>query len=167
MGSDNISPCDIRCIVNFNPRSPHGERPGGLTPAPCPIVISIHAPRMGSDKTPSCFRMSSGHFNPRSPHGERPERRHGRIRLRIFQSTLPAWGATRDAGSTCHVHHISIHAPRMGSDPTPETDRHSMTYFNPRSPHGERPMLQDGFTTDTPISIHAPRMGSDALSNRR
>ena len=56
--------------------------------------ISIHAPRMGSD----CMRISKQYAK------------------NVFQSTLPAWGATKtkfieEGGIT-----ISIHAPRMGSD---------------------------------------------------
>ena len=34
----------------------------------------------------------------------------------IFQSTLPAWGATRNDAIDIRVIFISIHAPRMGSD---------------------------------------------------
>ena len=105
----------------FNPRSPHGERPACRTrtaPAQC-------------------------YFNPRSPHGERPlDALDKRIRVNLFQSTLPARGATlhvhvfqqplvafqstlpaRGAtrGGIAEVNHglrISIHAPRTGSDPS-------------------------------------------------
>ncbi len=35
---------------------------------------------------------------------------------------------------------ISIHAPRMGSDQSaPASKPLAPAYFNPRSPHGERP----------------------------
>ena len=101
-------------------------------------MISIHAPRVGSDagrNESSC--------------------------LLIFQSTLPAWGATS----------ISSAASSMSC------------YFNPRSPRGERRDRHgcchrlDGFQSTLPawgatatayfvkrantISIHAPRVGSD------
>ena len=78
---------------NFNPRSPHGERPVQLQTMVDGLKISIHAPRMGSDvdfqpwersNTISIHapRMGSDdlclyvmfsffYFNPRSPHGER------------------------------------------------------------------------------------------------
>ncbi len=36
-----------------------------------------------------------------------------------------------------------------------------MTYFNPRSPHGERRLLWKHWEEFNGISIHAPRMGSD------
>ena len=58
-------------LFYFNPRSPHGERPFKLSWSKLP-TISIHAPRMGSDIAAL---------------------KHNAISL-IFQSTLPAWGAT-------------------------------------------------------------------------
>ena len=58
-----------------------------------------------------------------------------------FQSTLPARGAT-----TFVVHaqksNISIHAPRTGSDALYFPRIAFARYFNPRSPHGERPSGQ-------------------------
>ena len=104
------------------------------------LVISIHAPRTGSDGNRRDHQARGGNFNPRSPHGERPfplpagtsaayhfnpRSPHGERRYitrasgkspKIFQSTLPARGATLSFG----VH------------------RQNTNYFNPRSPHGER-----------------------------
>ena len=57
---------------HFNPRSPRGERLGVLSADRTAIAISIHAPRGGSD----FFRVRSGY------------------KYRLFQSTLPAGGAT-------------------------------------------------------------------------
>jgi len=56
--------------------------------------ISIHAPRMGSDITCSADTATAGDFNPRSPHGERRGNPVVLWSITIFQSTLPAWGAT-------------------------------------------------------------------------
>ena len=59
----------------------------------------------------------------------------------LFQSTLPVGGATRNGRAVIHREHISIHAPRGGSD----VDLfHCKTY--------------------TAISIHAPRGGSDSIA---
>ena len=55
-----------------------------------------------------------------------------------FQSTLPAWGATKQEYINNAPLSISIHAPRMGSDCAGRTIGLSYSYFNPRSPHGER-----------------------------
>ena len=122
----------------FNPRSPHGERPTKTCPITLWTAISIHAPRTGSDLWLHSRARTLLYFNPRSPHGER--------RL------LPTCGR-------------------------------SCLYFNPRSPHGERLLalrrfaLNPRFQSTLPargatmtssrsdgasaISIHAPRTGSD------
>ena len=78
--------------------------------------ISIHAPRTGSDLPP----MQTCGIS------------------RIFQSTLPARGATRALRLRMqpdgHFNPRSPHGERLGS--SPRADKTS--YFNPRSPHGER-----------------------------
>ena len=80
----------------------------------------------------------AAYFNPRSPRGERlPEGSTGRLH-RIFQSTLPARGATMLARVTSDCLPISIHAPREGSDRPVGGVCRQCAYFNPRSPRGER-----------------------------
>ena len=124
----------------------------------------------------------------------------------VFQSTLPGWGATGPAPSTpcaCDfnprspdgerlasvtvasaVSSISIHAPRMGSDPRRGLRRYvwsSISIHAPRmgSDSGvlRHPLSPSQFQSTLPgwgathvkrrldfgraISIHAPRMGSD------
>ena len=142
---------------------------------------------MGSDKRTRASFTVKDNFNPRSPHGERLRQYLESSPCRIFQSTLPAWGATctnrreephlqdfnprsphgeRQSPETtlvCPVV-ISIHAPRMGSDKKKTKYRQHPRDFNPRSPHGER--LADSMKTIRPktISIHAPRMGSDSTT---
>ncbi len=119
-GSDRSRPDRAYHLRDFNPRSPHGERRDkgqhGLTMSDC---ISIHAPRTGSDKAEA-----------------------GRLRAEgVFQSTLPARGATHISRLCSLSSPISIHAPRTGSD------------------------CADGmrFKPCEEISIHAPRTGSDLL----
>ena len=151
-------------IQDFNPRSPHGERQAFLVLA-------------------SCCR----NFNPRSPHGERPPCRRRSLSSGRFQPTLPARGATWDDISEAYDAYISTHAPRTGSDalticpvcnavifqPTLPargatihfgTPVHPHSHFNPRSPHGERPMHDGGCGDYVGISTHAPRTGSDPSS---
>ena len=82
---------------------------------------------------------------------------HGR-----FQSTLPARGATvMFVVLLLSFQGISIHAPRTGSDTTRTARCWKPAYFNPRSPHGERPDAGLFAFTRRVISIHAPRTGSD------
>ncbi len=56
-----------------------------------------------------------------------------------FQSTLPARGATDGTALPCRQARISIHAPRTGSDSDDKKVLQKHLDFNPRSPHGERP----------------------------
>ena len=166
----------------FNPRSPHGERPA---------VGVQHRYR--------------AYFNPRSPHGERPITFEAILCDFPFQSTLPARGATQWAnywydklqfqstlpargatgftmllllarhisihaprtGSDAtveiiqrHMRGISIHAPRTGSDKSAKTERGITMDFNPRSPHGERPEVEgllQGAKYFNPRSPHGER----------
>ena len=58
--------------------------------------ISIHAPRTGSDRRRRRKSSMRGDFNPRSPHGERHCEYLTKDLEMLFQSTLPARGATID-----------------------------------------------------------------------
>ena len=51
----------------------------------------------------------------------------------------------------------------MGSDKLQHSICLGCSYFNPRSPCGERPILYYLFFTLAHISIHAPRVGSDVM----
>ena len=171
-------------IQHFNPRSPCGERlrrrarrsgrnrfqstlplrgaTSGLFRRDLHELISIHAPLAGSD--PRLFVRSG--------------------KAEQFQSTLPLRGATDEQLRAWLTFSISIHAPLAGSDvPVTRLDWRQ-TYFNPRSPCGERqesgslPPDVSIFQSTLPlrgatpvlpvvaqagdISIHAPLAGSDA-----
>ena len=79
----------------------------------------------------------------------------------VFQSTLPAWGATEIFICYRNTGDISIHAPRMGSDFVACASVRIHGDFNPRSPHGERLAREKTRLQILRISIHALRMGSD------
>ena len=138
-------PPGVRPAIYFNPRSPHGERHSANNTSSGSTKISTHAPRTGSDQF--------AHFV-------------GREAI-SFQPTLPARGAT------CR----RIRCARNVCD------------FNPRSPHGERPDARTLGRRERPfqptlpargatprescarrirsISTHAPRTGSDAKGRKR
>ena len=154
---------DKSADFDFNPRSPHGERHLANDGTIATATISIHAPRTGSDRTAYLLQLGCINFNPRSPHGER---RNPGV---FFQAKFD----------------ISIHAPRTGSDaPSPDPNNYQQFQstlpargatkhadsswacagdFNPRSPHGERPVLSLMLPATEAISIHAPRTGSDIV----
>ena len=56
----------------------------------------------------------------------------------LFQSTLPAGGATQIDKDKALGVNISIHAPRRGSDRCRTRCYNVFRNFNPRSPQGER-----------------------------
>ena len=142
---------------NFNPRSPHGERPSMRVRTSRASVISIHAPRTGSDvvghaqkvfalafqstlpargatKVPLIVLTAHPHFNPRSPHGERRCCKTQTAIQGVFQSTLPARGATTSWIQSRQSSGISIHAPRTGSDGARRTGLSSLSRFQSTLP---------------------------------
>ena len=100
-------------------------------------VISIHAPRMGSDVTRKRFYtfIAISIHAPRMGSDNRILHRGG---LKIFQSTLPAWGATWARRYWTARKRFQSTLPAWGATPFHE-------------------VFPVGFC----ISIHAPRMGSD------
>ena len=81
-------------------------------------------------------------FNPRSPCGERLSFAALRINSRVFQSTLPVWGATCGPFLPARPKLFQSTLPVWGATP-------------------ERKDLKE----NRAISIHAPRVGSDDLDN--
>ena len=122
----------------FNPRSPWGERHSFCRPFRAFRLFQSTLPVGGATFCPHWFTFSV-----------------------LFQSTLPVGGATKLERTTKECAEISIHAPRGGSDhllrgmpPQGEISIHAprggsdpplwqscrpVSYFNPRSPWGERP----------------------------
>ena len=138
-GSDTFCSNSASCPTNFNPRSPHGERPQRRALLKYEQAFQSTLPARGATVSSAA---GTGKGN-------------------TFQSTLPARGATDShhealfpAGISIHAprtgsdlhstrtpprRDISIHAPRTGSDRTPPRRDERGGDFNPRSPHGERP----------------------------
>ena len=114
-GSDLRNLSIFNRIPNFNPRSPHRERPSLLFRCP-----------------------NLPYFNPRSPHRERRLSVTIHVHNKVFQSTLPSQGATGLETGEYIVKQISIHAPLTGSDGHEVQMVWRRSYFNPRSPHRER-----------------------------
>ncbi|AUD71349.1 Hypothetical protein NRBB04_1388 [Bifidobacterium breve] len=189
MGSDLRRTERFTCALDFNPRSPDGERRDQEMRRVMRIVISIHAPRMGSDRpSQTCSRSAvrfqstlpgwgatrppcrswnpSQYFNPRSPDGERLMPWDADNRVVAFQSTLPGWGATLPTLSGCGLFHVfQSTLPGWGATLSAGRLQYPIHHFNPRSPDGERRCAEFGRGHFGAISIHAPRMGSDAVPN--
>ena len=127
-------------MLNFNPRSPDGERLDKNNGLPIDSGISIHAPRMGSDVQLAGATANSGYFNPRSPDGERRDSPRADPTRSYFNPRSP------DGERLVPVRRVGCR----------------FFHFNPRSPDGERPDVYEQAFRDYEISIHAPRLGSDA-----
>ena len=82
----------------------------------------------------------------------------------LFQSTLPARGATAVDGAVVFVDAISIHAPREGSDAMPAYTSPPPELFQSTLPARGATGGSKPSTKGENISIHAPREGSDALA---
>ena len=131
-------PADIMLANHFNPRSPHGERP--LPPpesAQC-VSISIHAPRTGSDAKRAATR--------------------GRHAISIH---APRTGSDMMVRTHVIAQQISIHAPRTGSDGREALTRWGAVLFQSTLPaRGATSVIWEE-VAEAKISIHAPRTGSD------
>ena len=138
-GSDLVVLHHFSKRIDFNPRSPHGERPFG-SPGKRMLLFDFN-PRSphGERLSVSPRLIHSPYFNPRSPHGERQMRlRYSCVFLLNFNPRSPH-GERLDNVTVFLPLGISTHAPRTGSD------------LAEKATSGRR---QD-------ISTHAPRTGSD------
>ena len=77
--------------------------------------ISIHAPREGSINRSRSLSGSARDFNPCSPRGEHHAPTPTPKKRFVFQSMLPARGASFVPQQSGQTARISIHAPREGS----------------------------------------------------
>ena len=134
VGSDVVDCHLFLSSFNFNPRSPRGERQMSL-PVVVSAIISIHAPRVGSDNAPRKVRVYG-------------------IAISIH---APRVGSDDNTGGSLNGAYISIHAPRVGSDYESCPVRLISSYFNPRSPRGERPHGFQRLRTETDFNPRSPR----------
>ena len=125
--------------VDFNPRSPHGERlylwqevtaenrfqstlpaRGATLDEIKTILLAEFQSTLPARGATVCFlptTESSWYFNPRSPHGERRCRRQRGVCRRRISIHAPRTGSDAVANAEWVKHDvISIHAPRTGSD---------------------------------------------------
>ena len=137
-GSDPVRVECTAVFIDFNPRSPWGERrythivvlTYGLFQSTLPVggatgqgqlvgllsVISIHAPRGGSDCRRGGLSQLERDFNPRSPWGERLQRHICMQVAATISIHAPRGGSDRVTTTPYNAKGISIHAPRGGSD---------------------------------------------------
>ena len=133
---DDLTPPD-EC--HFNPRSPHGERLAqGYQINPTTIFQST-LPARGATLS-KLIVGPAPEFQSTLPARGATTAKLKMLDSELFQSTLPARGATDVVVVPRLFLNISIHAPRTGSDLCTIPIKSEICYFNPRSPHGERPI---------------------------
>ena len=126
------------------------------------FYISTHAPRTGSDQISVSVFARRYYFNPRSPHGERLwVTAYARKELEI-STHAPRTGSDNIPYAITERYLISTHAPRTGSDPKSGKSRPGRLYFNPRSPHGERPTEQSSRACGLRFQPTLPARGATA-----
>ena len=141
-GSDKLLHNASSFTQDFNPRSPHGERPVRTSNQRNAEAFQPTLPARGATGIRPKILFSKDDFNPRSPHGER------------HRSPKPATGSFP----------ISTHAPRTGSDQRGDTGSHQAAEFQPTLPARGATIKQSKSKRKQTISTHAPRTGSDLLS---
>ena len=80
-----------------------------------------------------------------------------------FQSTLPARGATHAILQSITLLDVSIHAPGEGSDRGRETSERGEREFQSTLPARGATVLQPRHRSQRLVSIHAPGEGSDDI----
>ena len=187
-GSDGTAFHQRQHAGDFNPRSPHGERPSSMAHRAILLLFQSTLPARGATTSPISSGKSTTYFNPRSPHGERRSACIWMARHTAFQSTLPARGATRRKARCCTSTSFQSTLPARGATSLPATRTSSESSFQSTLPargatnvRMDIPIHKLSFQSTLPargatqrgqprgqfdfISIHAPRTGSDDFAN--
>ena len=171
-------------IADFNPRSPHGERPFAPDSMTCKGKFQPTLPARGATDEADAAQWRAARFQPTLPaRGATSGGWADSYIICTISTHAPRTGSDKASRKTKTANTISTHAPRTGSDCWHLQALSNPNNFNPRSPHGERPICV-GITFSTRdfnprsphgerrlpsrlmvcqhwISTHAPRTGSD------
>ena len=169
--------------IDFNPRSPHGERHLACMDGADAMIFQSTLPARGATYKSPLARCQEVFQSTLPARGATGQNTISGILTELFQSTLPARGATATDLRTKFVAQFQSTLPARGATRprVPESPHRNFnprsphgerrrqrpkkkikkSYFNPRSPHGERRGILSSPTDERRISIHAPRTGSD------
>ena len=126
-------------LTNFNPRSPHRERPMMITADAPEDKFQSTLPSQGATRNRQVLLLSQKNFNPRSPHRERLRRRTGTNIYVYFNPRSPHRERPIRASRTHKGKRFQSTLPSQGATIIRCKFEQSMRDFNPRSPHRERP----------------------------
>ena len=142
--------------ADFNPRSPHGERPCRKTRNALPAAfqptlpargatrkedtmkqktrISTHAPRTGSDIKTGARPEGGHHISTHAPRTGSDRAIQAKRRARWISTHAPRTGSDTDGDAQAPPRKISTHAPRTGSDTLGRRERPKTATFQPTLP---------------------------------
>ena len=115
-GATRLSCASLFFFVDFNPRSPHGERPRRVQRLPFRQNFNPRSPHGERRHQRPHQPPEDRDFNPRSPHGERRESHRHDLPDAFISIHAPRTGSDTDGDAQAPPRKISIHAPRTGSD---------------------------------------------------
>ena len=129
------------------------------------LFISIHAPREGSDVLGVQVRCYHDLFQSTLP--ARGATRGGRLidKKGRFQSTLPARGATRGGRLIDKKGRFQSTLPARGATVIGGYCRDTLKDFNPRSPRGERPRAKLAYCSSSSFQSTLPARGATSSAN--
>ncbi len=146
---------------SFNPRAPHGARPGRRQGTGQVTEFQSTRPAWGATADRLLQRARQISFNPRAPHGARPWCGRYKTPRPWFQSTRPAWGATSAVRfSFLALCLFQSTRPAWGATITAAALSASAVCFNPRAPHGARPINLDKFPAKSSFQSTRPAWGA-------
>ena len=152
----------LRCKY-FNPRSPRGERPIADDCVIVAVRISIHAPREGSDGYLPLWVTHFSYFNPRSPRGERQGRRGSPARSTEDFNPRSPRGERRDVfAAQLAPWKFQSTLPARGATVHGLSGGRTERQFQSTLPARGATAECQVFSSNVDISIHAPREGSDS-----
>ena len=100
------------------------------------------------------------HFNSRSPCGERPFDTKDAAVKWVFQLTLPVWGATDITTHRRTRHGFQLTLPVWGATRLLDDIDLQQTYFNSRSPCGERRSAASTYPSEARFQLTLPVWGA-------
>ena len=124
--------------ADFNPRSPHGERPWCAKNAPSCVEFQSTLPARGATHQAAYQHETAGFQSTLPARGATHFSRFPAPAV-LFQSTLPARGATFCADIHGCLKRFQSTLPARGATFLTALSVSPSFDFNPRSPHGERP----------------------------
>ena len=185
VGCDIVVQSNLRLLsISFNSRTPRGVRRKMEDFLDSLYYVSIHAPRVGCDQLLPILASRRLSFNSRTPRGVRLLFEHGALEFLLgfnsrtprgvrlypldevlssyrFNSRTPRGVRLKSTVPLRLTSTVSIHAPRVGCDPTIPQEAFGHKEFQFTHPAWGATYISSKWQNGFVVSIHAPRVGCD------